>query len=74
MLLLLEEEQKNPGTVFDKQFIQQHTSGFEEFIQNLQQQSFQQCAELSGVDEQLIREAAKLIQQKNRSLFAGQWV
>jgi molybdopterin-dependent oxidoreductase alpha subunit len=66
MLLLLEEEQKNPGIVFDKQFIQQHTSGFEEFIQNLQQQSFQQCAELSGVDEELIREAAKLIQQKNR--------
>src|SRR4029078_5164794 len=66
MLLLLEEEQKNPGTVFDKQFIQQYASGFNVFIQNLQQQSFQQCVELSGVDELLIREAAKLIQEKDK--------
>lgn len=66
MLLLLEEEQKNPGTVFDQAFIQQYTSGFDAFIQNLQQQSFQNCIESSGVDEQLIREAAKLIQEKNR--------
>jgi molybdopterin-dependent oxidoreductase alpha subunit len=66
MLLLLEEEQKNPGTVFDKAFIQQYTSGYDAFIQNLQQQSFQQCVELSGVNEPLIREAAKLIQQKNK--------
>jgi len=66
MLLLLEEEQKNPGTVFDKSFIQQYTSGFDEFVQNLQQQSFQQCVNLSGVDEEHIREAAKLIQEKNK--------
>src|SRR5207237_3134354 len=62
MLLLLEEEQKNPGTIFDKAFIQQYASGFNVFIQNLQQQSLQQCVELSGVDELLIREASKLIQ------------
>src|SRR4051812_5784603 len=66
MLLLFEEEQKNPETVFDKSFIQQYTSGFDVFIQSLQQQSFQQCVESSGVDEKLIREAAKLIQEKNK--------
>lgn len=66
MLLLLEEEQKNPGTVLDKAFIEQYTIGFETFIQNLQQQSFHGCVVLSGIDEQLIHEAAKLIQQKNK--------
>ena len=33
--LLLEEEEKNPGTVFDKTFIDQNTIGFDEFINHL---------------------------------------
>jgi len=66
MLLLLEEEHKNPGIIFDRSFIDQYTIGFEAFIQDLQQQSFKKCVELSGVDEQLIREVAKLIQEKNK--------
>jgi molybdopterin-dependent oxidoreductase alpha subunit len=66
MLLLLEEEQKNPGTIFDRSFIDHYTTGFDAFIQELQQHSFQKCVKLSGVDEQLIRETAKLIQEKNK--------
>lgn len=65
MLLLWEEEKKNPGTVFDKVFIQEHTSGYDAFVNDLQNQSFDECVELCGVDESLIREAASLIIQKN---------
>ena len=64
MLLLFEEEQKNPGTVCDKEFIEQHTSGFEAFREDLQKHSLEECIQLSRVDENKIREAADLIIEK----------
>jgi len=69
MLLLLEEEKKNPGQVFDHEFIDAHTSGYDSFIQELQTHSFGECANASGVDENKIREAAKLIQQKKKIII-----
>ncbi|MDQ3291507.1 MAG: molybdopterin-dependent oxidoreductase, partial [Bacteroidota bacterium] len=64
LLLLWEEEQKNPGTVFDPTFIQEHTQGYEKLIKDLTQQEFQTCVEQSGVPETLVREAALLLAQK----------
>lgn len=66
MLVLFEQEQKNPGTIFDKKFIDEHTSGYDEFINQLQRISLSECVEQCGVDESLIREAATLIRQKNK--------
>ncbi|HRH49965.1 MAG TPA: FdhF/YdeP family oxidoreductase [Panacibacter sp.] len=66
MLLLLEEEQKNPGKIFDYQFINEHTSGYENFIESLQQNSFDACVKMSGVEENLIREAARLIKENKK--------
>ena len=34
-LLLLQEEEKNPGAVFDKKFIEEHTSGYQDFINHI---------------------------------------
>src|SRR6185295_12057736 len=42
MLLLLDEEQKNPGSVFDRPFIEAYTSGYDVFIQQLKSQSFEE--------------------------------
>lgn len=66
MLVLLEEEQKNPGKVFDRPFIDACTSGFGDFIANLKSFSFSECVKESGVSEDLIREAAELIRQKEK--------
>lgn len=66
MLLLHEEEQKNPGKIFDQQFINEHTSGYRDFIESLQQNSFDACVNMSGIDENLIREAAQLIKEKKK--------
>ncbi|HYV90195.1 MAG TPA: FdhF/YdeP family oxidoreductase [Chitinophagales bacterium] len=66
IILLLEEERKSPGNVFDHAYIEAHTSGYHAFIQDLQSQSLNECVQASGVEEKLIREAASLIQQKEK--------
>lgn len=66
MLLLFEEEQKNPGKTFDHQFINEHTSGYTNFIESLQQNSLDACVNMSGVEENLIREAAQLIKENKK--------
>ncbi len=69
MLLLLEDEQKNPGKIFDQQFITEHTSGYNNFIASLQQNSFDICVSMSGVEENLIREAAQLIIENKKIII-----
>ena len=66
MLLLLEDEQKNSGKIFDHPFIHEHTSGYQDFIKSLQQNSFDACVSMSGVEENLIREAAQLIKENKK--------
>ena len=66
MLLLLEEENKNPGCVFDHSFIKEHTSGYDDFIAALKSQSLEECVISCGVGEPLIRAAAEMIQNKQK--------
>lgn len=64
--LLLEAEEKTPSSVFDWEFIQEKTTGFETFIQDVKAQNFMQLVEDTGISEANIREAAALIQHKKR--------
>lgn len=64
--LLLEAEEKKPNSVFDWEFIQEKTTGFEAFIQDVKAQNFMQLVEDTGISEANIREAAALIQHKKR--------
>lgn len=66
MILLWREEQKNPGKIFDHDFIKSNTSGYDHFIRELQLQPFEECVAASGVSASLIREAAALIQQHEK--------
>lgn len=66
MLLLIEAEENDPGTVLDKMFIETHTAGYDEFIRELKAQSLKECIAQTGVQENLIREAAILIQQHKK--------
>jgi len=63
-LLLWEQEQQQPGSVFDHSFINQYTGGYDAFINQLQNHSLEECITQCGVPEPLIRQAAKLIQEK----------
>jgi molybdopterin-dependent oxidoreductase alpha subunit len=64
--LLLEKEQQNPGAVFDHEFIKEKTSGYDEFIANLENYSIVDLLPQTGLPLHEIQEAADMIaQQKN---------
>lgn len=64
--LLLAEEEKHPGTVFDHNFIQQHTLDYEAFRQHIQQVDVAAMAAASGIDIEQIREMASLLKNKQK--------
>ncbi|WP_020568528.1 FdhF/YdeP family oxidoreductase [Neolewinella persica] len=59
--ILWEEEKKAPGTVFDQEFIEQHTSGYATWTKMLEATDLEECLAGSGVDRELVEEAAGLI-------------
>ena len=66
MKLLLEKEQQNPGTVFDHDFIKEKTSGYDEFIADLDNHSIVDLLPQTGLPLHEIQEATEMIaQQKN---------
>ncbi len=65
-LLLIELEKKNPGEVFDHEFIKDKTTGFENFEKQFENLDLDQLASLSGVPKDLIIEAATIIAFKKR--------
>ncbi|NIG56159.1 FdhF/YdeP family oxidoreductase [Chitinophaga sp. Cy-1792] len=65
-MLLLEEEDKNPGSVFDLEFIAGNTSGASAYIAHLRAQDFRQLVAASGVPEEKVREAAAAMMHKKR--------
>lgn len=58
MYLLWEAEQAAPNTVFDHDFIQTHTAGYEAFIHDLAQQNLAELIHATGLPEAQVREAA----------------
>ena len=61
MKILLDEENQNPGTVFDHDFINAQTLGFEDFLKDLNGQNLEHLIEQTSLEEHQIREAADLI-------------
>lgn len=68
-LLLLQEELQNPGKVFDADFIQKNTIGYEAFIAHLQQQDLRSLASAAGVALAEIREVVKVLKDKNKLII-----
>lgn len=60
-MLMLEAEERNPGTVFDHEFIREHTTGMEAYLQNLRQYNLEDLAVECGVPLPQIRAAADLL-------------
>jgi molybdopterin-dependent oxidoreductase alpha subunit len=64
--LLLEEEEKNPGSVFDHDFIEQKTVGFDDFKKHLQQLSMDELIKSSGIDLVQLKETADILKDKTK--------
>ncbi len=65
-LLLLKDEQKDPGTVFDRAFIEKNTDGFDDFRKHLQQLNLDELIRACGVDLVQITETAHLLKNKTK--------
>ena len=64
--LMLQEEMKNPGTVLDPEFIENHTHGFEDWKNNILKQDFNWLVENSGISMSQIQETFEAIKHKKK--------
>ena len=64
--LMLEEERKHPGSVFDHDFIEQHTSGYRSLIVNLDQYALDELSEACGISIPQLREVADIFCKKKK--------
>lgn len=65
-LLLLQQEERAPGTVFDQPFIGANTQGFDAYIAHLKTQQLSQLMTDSGVEPELIQQAAQALFHKKK--------
>jgi len=70
-LLLLDEEEKAPGTVFDHHFINEHTAGYDEFAKGLRKYQVEELAAAAGISMEQIRQTADVL--KNKSKIIACW-
>ena len=64
--LLLTEEEKSPGSVFDPDFVEKKTEGYLPFIEHLRKQNLQDLAVRAGVELSQIKEAVDLLKNKKK--------
>ncbi len=65
-MLMLEEEEKNPGSVFDLEFIKEHTGGYDEFIAQAKKYSLETLAEAAGISIAQIKQTADVLIKKKK--------
>jgi len=69
LYLLLEAETDNPGSVFDHQFITEHTEGLEGLINHIRALDFEELVKRTGVSEAQIRVAFELILKNDKIII-----
>ncbi|HEX8888502.1 MAG TPA: FdhF/YdeP family oxidoreductase, partial [Pyrinomonadaceae bacterium] len=65
---MLEEEERRPGHVFDHQFIEAQTEGFDDFVNSLRAVGWDEIVEQSGITREQMREAANIFIASNRTI------
>ena len=65
---VLEAEARSPGQVLDWEFINEKTAGFEELRRSLEETSWDEVVEQSGVARELMAEAAGLFVRSERTI------
>ena len=66
---VLAAEDLSPGKIVDREFIQRHTAGFDEFKTALQQVQFDEIVEESGISKDQMQAAAKIFIESERVIF-----
>uniref|UniRef100_UPI003F4E5856 FdhF/YdeP family oxidoreductase n=1 Tax=Flavobacterium ovatum TaxID=1928857 RepID=UPI003F4E5856 len=61
LLLLLEKEKANPGTVFDQEFIAKQTLGYEALIADLEKYKLAELIAQTGLTQKEVIEAAEMV-------------
>ncbi|AOW20069.1 FdhF/YdeP family oxidoreductase [Urechidicola croceus] len=69
MLLLLEKEKHQKGSIFDLKFINDKTANYEEFISDLEKESIHDLLPQTGINLTKIQEAADLIAEKEKIII-----
>lgn len=69
MICLLELETQHPGKVIDHAFIEEYTEGYQALVEDLSLLSLEQCAEASGINATLIRQAAEMMAFKDKIII-----
>ncbi len=67
--LLLEEEEQNPGKVFDHDFINKYTAGYEAFIAQLKSDDLNQLCKVSGIPLEKMKELVTLLKNKSKIII-----
>ena len=65
-LLLIQEDDENPGSVLDLDFIAQNTIGVVDFKQHIREQNLDELAEISGIPLSQIKVAAEILKGKSK--------
>lgn len=65
-ILLLEDEQKKPGSVFDLDFIKTNTRGYDEFVKHLKALKIEDLCDNCGIALADIKQAADVLKNKNK--------
>ncbi|GAA4811501.1 FdhF/YdeP family oxidoreductase [Litoribaculum gwangyangense] len=66
LLLKLLEKEEETSSVFDKEFIEKFTHGYETFISDLKTFNFDDCLKASGISKQIFEEVFHLILNNNK--------
>lgn len=67
--ILWEMEQKAPGKVFDMDFIQGHTQGFEAFLEDVKHTDLITCVRESGISKAEMEQVARILASKKKIIF-----
>jgi len=65
-LLLLQEEDINPNTIFDHDFIKNNTHGYDELTQHLRNQKLDELVSACGIAMPQILEVVEVLKHKNK--------
>lgn len=67
--LMWEAESKAPGTVFDQEFIQEYTLGYDELLEDIKSYDYESLLKDTGLEDELVRKLAQLIIEKKKIII-----
>lgn len=65
---MLEEDERTGGRIFNHDFIGHHTEGFDDFVKDIRNCSWEMIVANSGVSRELIRQAAEIAMKSERMI------